>query len=108
MMCSISPKISVPDCQHDQRLIFGLVHMHATWMHAFTYSDSMWPGSCLAVASQVWNVHWGHYKVAPEIAPNLPQWFCFQKDKEDEGSWDGGLYYGFPPEDKDSSSPVIK
>jgi len=60
------------------------------------------------MALEVWNVHWGHYKVAPEIAPNLPQWFCFQKDKEDEGSWDGGLYYGFPPEDKDSSSPVIK
>ncbi|KAF5840792.1 FAD dependent oxidoreductase-domain-containing protein [Dunaliella salina] len=60
------------------------------------------------MALEVWNVHWGHYQVAPEVARNLPQWFCFQKDKADEGSWDGGLYYGFPPPDKDSSSPVIK
>jgi len=54
----------------------------------------------------VWNVHWGHYKVSPEVAKTLPQWFCFQK--EQEGSWDGGLYYGFPSEDKNSADPVIK
>ncbi len=64
--------------------------------------------SCWCAAAQVWNVTWGHYKVTPEAARTLPQWFCFQKDKEAEGSWDGGLYYGFPPENPDSKEPVIK
>ena len=35
---------------------------------------------------------WAHYTVDPAKASQYPQWFCFQRERGD----DGGLYYGFP------------
>lgn len=52
---------------------------------------------------EVHNVHWGHYEVEPSMLKEYPQWFCFKK--HEPGSWDGGLYYGFPAQ---SDAPVIK
>ncbi|CAG9460430.1 unnamed protein product [Pedinophyceae sp. YPF-701] len=52
---------------------------------------------------EVQSVHWGHYRVRPELRDQMPQWFCFLKEKP--GTWDGGLYYGFPAE---TEEPVIK
>lgn len=46
----------------------------------------------LAPKLEVWPMLWAHYTVEPELADRYPQWFCFQKERGD----DGGLYYGFP------------
>jgi sarcosine oxidase len=46
----------------------------------------------LAPTLEVWPMLWAHYTVDPELAPHYPQWFCFQRQRGD----DGGLYYGFP------------
>ena len=48
-------------------------------------------------------MHWGHYRVDPELKHKYPQWFCFRKEVPD--LWDGGLCYGFPCEGDES---VIK
>ena len=52
---------------------------------------------------ELWAMHWGHYRVDPELKHKYPQWFCFRKEVPD--LWDGGLYYGFPCEGDES---VIK
>jgi len=53
---------------------------------------------------EVHSVAYGHYRVRDvETAARMPQWFCFRKKR---GELDGGLYFGFPPEDP--SVPVIK
>ena len=41
---------------------------------------------------KIWPMLWGHYLVNESYVNEYPQWFCFQKAKND----DGGLYYGFP------------
>jgi sarcosine oxidase len=46
----------------------------------------------LAPKLEVWPMLWAHYTVDPALADRYPQWFCFQKERGD----DGGLYYGFP------------
>lgn len=48
---------------------------------------------------EVHNMHWGHFEV--EDGADIPQWFCFRKEKndspdDDPAKLDGGLYYGFP------------
>ena len=50
---------------------------------------------------EIWSMLWGYYQVEPEERENFPQWFCFQQDNPKTG--DGGLYYGFPCHDDDSS-----
>ena len=63
---------------------------------------------------EVWNVSWGHYKVTPEAAARFPQWFHFEpevgsemdKRTRERHEWDGGLIFGFPPEDR--SVPKVK
>ena len=48
---------------------------------------------------------WAHYTVDPELADRYPQWFCFQRERGD----DGGLYYGFPVlSHTDDGRPRIK
>ncbi len=46
----------------------------------------------LAPKLEIWPMLWAHYTVDPALANRYPQWFCFQKERGD----DGGLYYGFP------------
>ena len=46
----------------------------------------------LAPKLEIWPMLWAHYTVDPALASRYPQWFCFQKERGD----DGGLYYGFP------------
>ncbi|NDD45273.1 MAG: FAD-dependent oxidoreductase, partial [Synechococcaceae bacterium WB9_4xB_025] len=46
----------------------------------------------LAPKLEVWPMLWAHYTVDPALASRYPQWFCFQRERGD----DGGLYYGFP------------
>ena len=46
----------------------------------------------LAPKLEIWPMLWAHYTVDPALAHRYPQWFCFQKERGD----DGGLYYGFP------------
>ena len=41
---------------------------------------------------KIWPMLWAHYLVDENFADNYPQWFCFQKTRDN----DGGLYYGFP------------
>ena len=41
---------------------------------------------------KIWPMLWAHYLVKEEFINSYPQWFCFQKSRND----DGGLYYGFP------------
>tara|TARA_Y100001970_G_C14255801_1_gene875255 strand:- start:654 stop:1844 length:1191 start_codon:yes stop_codon:yes gene_type:complete len=41
---------------------------------------------------KIWPMLWAHYLVDEKFVDKYPQWFCFQKTKND----DGGLYYGFP------------
>ena len=41
---------------------------------------------------KIWPMLWAHYLVEEKFINSYPQWFCFQKSKND----DGGLYYGFP------------
>ena len=41
---------------------------------------------------KIWPMLWAHYLVDEEFIDKYPQWFCFQKKRND----DGGLYYGFP------------
>lgn len=77
---------------------------------------------------EVWNVAWGHYEVSPEAAETLPQWFHFEPEAEVKGNsptstdpalsgadvrsrhpWDGGLIYGFPPQEAQSmEGEVVK
>ena len=46
----------------------------------------------LAPKLEVWPMLWAHYTVDPALADRYPQWFCFQRERGD----DGGLYYAFP------------
>ena len=46
----------------------------------------------LAPKLEIWPMLWAHYTVDPAKASQYPQWFCFQRERGD----DGGLYYGFP------------
>jgi len=46
----------------------------------------------LAPKLEIWPMLWAHYTVDPALAERYPQWFCFQRERGD----DGGLYYGFP------------
>ena len=46
----------------------------------------------LAPKLEIWPMLWAHYTVDPALADRYPQWFCFQRERGD----DGGLYYGFP------------
>ena len=57
----------------------------------------------MQLSLEIWKVHWGHYYVDPALQHRLPQWYRFCKLRP--GSWDEGLYYGFPPE---TSEPVVK
>ncbi len=41
---------------------------------------------------KIWPMLWAHYLVDEKYINNYPQWFCFQKSRNN----DGGLYYGFP------------
>ncbi len=41
---------------------------------------------------KIWPMLWAHYLVDENFINNYPQWFCFQRSRDD----DGGLYYGFP------------
>ena len=41
---------------------------------------------------KIWPMLWAHYLVDENFIDKYPQWFCFQKTRND----DGGLYYGFP------------
>ena len=41
---------------------------------------------------KIWPMLWAHYLVDENFVDKYPQWFCFQKIRND----DGGLYYGFP------------
>ena len=50
---------------------------------------------------EIWSMLWGYYQVERREQENFPQWFCFQKNNPETG--DGGLYYGFPCHDPDSS-----
>ncbi len=50
---------------------------------------------------EIWSMLWGYYRVAKQYRENYPQWFCFQQENLETG--DGGLYYGFPCHDLDSS-----
>ena len=56
-----------------------------------------------ALDLEVHSVAYGHYRLTEEAAGRFPQWFCFRKGR---GGMDGGLYYGFPPEDP--AVPVVK
>ncbi len=53
------------------------------------------------LALEIWSMLWGYYQVETKERENFPQWFCFQKANPKTG--DGGLYYGFPCHDDDSS-----
>ena len=57
----------------------------------------------MQLSLEIWKVHWGHYYVDPAVQHRLPQWYKFCKLRP--GSWDEGLYYGFPPE---NAEPVVK
>tara|TARA_Y100000589_G_scaffold179831_1_gene170243 strand:- start:137 stop:1324 length:1188 start_codon:yes stop_codon:yes gene_type:complete len=46
----------------------------------------------LKVNIDIWPMLWAHYLVDEKFLNRYPQWFCFQKARND----DGGLYYGFP------------
>ena len=50
---------------------------------------------------EIWSMLWGYYQVDKREQEHFPQWFCFQKENLSTG--DGGLYYGFPCHDSDSS-----
>ncbi len=50
---------------------------------------------------EIWSMLWGYYRIETREQEHFPQWFCFQKDNPKTG--DGGLYYGFPCNDHDSS-----
>ena len=50
---------------------------------------------------EIWSMLWGYYQVDKRKQEHFPQWFCFQKENLSTG--DGGLYYGFPCHDSDSS-----
>jgi sarcosine oxidase len=50
---------------------------------------------------KIWSMLWGYYQVEKKEQEHFPQWFCFQKENPQTG--DGGLYYGFPCHDYDSS-----
>ncbi|KAK9822539.1 hypothetical protein WJX74_002337 [Apatococcus lobatus] len=52
---------------------------------------------------EIWAVHWGHAWVDPGRREQYPQWYSFGRERP--ATWDGGLYYGFPP---DSTEPVAK
>tara|TARA_Y100001933_G_C19006315_1_gene566770 strand:- start:219 stop:1427 length:1209 start_codon:yes stop_codon:yes gene_type:complete len=41
---------------------------------------------------KIWPMVWGYYLVEENFAVQYPQWFCFQRARNE----DGGLYYGFP------------
>tara|TARA_B100000963_G_scaffold28660_3_gene21208 strand:+ start:5432 stop:6619 length:1188 start_codon:yes stop_codon:yes gene_type:complete len=41
---------------------------------------------------KIWPMLWAYYLVEEEFLNSYPQWFCFQKARNE----DGGLYYGFP------------
>lgn len=57
----------------------------------------------IELALEVHKMHWAHYSVAPQLAARYPQWYHFGKGHQ--GTLDGGLYYGFPPETPD---PIVK
>ncbi|KAK9803185.1 hypothetical protein WJX72_011723 [[Myrmecia] bisecta] len=52
---------------------------------------------------EIWNMHWGHYYVDPQLRAQYPQWYCFGKGRP--ATWDGGLFYGFAAE---NSEPMVK
>ena len=41
---------------------------------------------------KIWPMLWAYYLVEEKFLNRYPQWFCFQKARNE----DGGLYYGFP------------
>jgi len=56
------------------------------------WSQSLLHPLGLAPKLEIWPMLWAHYTVDPTRAEQYPQWFCFQRERGD----DGGLYYGFP------------
>ena len=52
---------------------------------------------------EIWAVHWGHALIDPLRREQYPQWYSFGRERP--ATWDGGLYYGFPP---DTDEPVAK
>lgn len=69
---------------------------------------------------EVWNVAWGHYEVDPDALSHFPQWFHFEPEMGSETengvqatssrerhTWDGGLIYGFPPEDPERAQVKV-
>ena len=60
-------------------------------------SCGMWTNQLLAPIGfkldlKIWPMLWAHFLVEEKFLNSYPQWFCFQKSRND----DGGLYYGFP------------
>ena len=54
---------------------------------------------------EIWPMVWGHYLVEESFINKFPQWFCFQKEINE----DGGLYYGFPVLSRNNNNiPRIK
>ena len=56
------------------------------------WSDLLLAPLGLSPKLEIWPMLWAHYTVDPSLADRYPQWFCFQRERGD----DGGLYYGFP------------
>lgn len=56
------------------------------------WSDLLLAPLGLSPKLEIWPMLWAHYTVDPALADRYPQWFCFQRERGD----DGGLYYGFP------------
>ena len=73
-------------------------------------STGMWTNQLLkplgfTLDVKIWPMVWGYYLVDNDFISKYPQWFCFQKERNE----DGGLYYGFPVMSKNENNiPRIK
>ena len=73
-------------------------------------ASGMWSNSLLEPLGlklnvKIWPMVWGHYIVEESFINDYPQWFCFQKARNE----DGGLYYGFPVMSRNKNNlPRIK
>ena len=60
-------------------------------------ASGMWTNELLAHINlkldiKIWPMLWAYYLIDESFINSYPQWFCFQKSRNE----DGGLYYGFP------------
>ena len=53
---------------------------------------------------EIWAVHWGHARIDPTRRQQYPLWYNFGRERP--ATWDGGLYYGFPPDSHESIAKV--